>query len=88
MADYYYEARKHDKWLRKHAKENKVHDGRRKRIASSVGTHPQIKCTYNSRRFLLDNTDCRTGDEVPSTQTQSSCRLVLTPRMLDHLPGI
>lgn len=24
MADYYYEARKHDKWLRKHAKENKV----------------------------------------------------------------
>lgn len=24
MADYYYEARKHDKWLRRHAKENKV----------------------------------------------------------------
>lgn len=24
MADYYYETRRHDKWLRRHAKENKV----------------------------------------------------------------
>ncbi|CAM9243347.1 unnamed protein product [Ectocarpus sp. 12 AP-2014] len=32
MADYYYEARKHDKWLRKHAKENKARKERMKQF--------------------------------------------------------
>ncbi|CAM9914832.1 unnamed protein product [Scytosiphon promiscuus] len=36
MADYYYEARKHDKWLRKHAKENKA---RKERMKQFQRTH-------------------------------------------------
>ncbi|CAM9397538.1 unnamed protein product, partial [Hapterophycus canaliculatus] len=56
MADYYYEARKHDKWLRKHAKENKARKERMKQFqrAHSRDHHQSLIIEGNACKLYRD----------------------------------
>lgn len=89
MADYYYEARKHDKWLRKHAKENKV-CFRWAQMSTHQSPHPAINsgCCLRLRGACLSRIRKRPAWTlyVIHANTQSFCRLALVLCRPRHLP--